>query len=215
MRRPPRRCQGPSRLCRSARDRLALRPRRCPRRGRGGADRPPGGEHPRDRGLGRGAVGQQRRGVDRVVPGEDARGRQRAEVLAGVGVVPHPLRGQRAPGSASASSRSRWASTIAPTAAVISSALVTSKAKTYRVNSMLRERRDVAARVGLVEADARCRAMTCADADDQDAGRSSRPTRMAPSPAGRGSSRPPSRRRRRRPASARTGTASGSRRCRR
>ena len=33
-----------------------------------------GREHARDRGLRRGAVGQQRRGVDGVVPGEDAGG---------------------------------------------------------------------------------------------------------------------------------------------
>ena len=76
-----------------------------------------------------GAVGQQRRGVDRVVAGEDAGRGQRAEVLAVVGVVAHPLGGQRA-WVGLGSRRSRWASTIAPSAAVISRALVASKAKT-------------------------------------------------------------------------------------
>ena len=50
-------------------------------------------------------------------------------MLAGLGVALHPLRGQVCLGS-SLVSRSRWASTIAPTAAVISSAEVASKANT-------------------------------------------------------------------------------------
>ena len=39
------------------------------------------------------AVGQQRGDVDRVVPGVDTRGGQRAGVLAGLGVAPHPVAG--------------------------------------------------------------------------------------------------------------------------
>ncbi len=76
-----------------------------------------------------GAVGEQRRGVHRVVAGEDARWRQRTEMLARLGEVAHPLRAWSAWVGLGVS-RSRWASTIAPTAAVISSAEVTSKAKT-------------------------------------------------------------------------------------
>ena len=66
------------------------------------------------------AVGQQGRGVDRVVPGVDTRGRQRR------GARPRGSAacGQLALVRAAAASRSRWVSTMAPTAAVMSSALV-------------------------------------------------------------------------------------------
>ena len=62
---------------------------------RGGPDGPAGGQHPGHRGLGGGAVGQQGRGVHGVVPGVDARGGQRAQRLAGLGVLPDAAGGHR------------------------------------------------------------------------------------------------------------------------
>ena len=81
------------------------------------------------------AVRQQGRGVHRVVPGVDARataaGRGACRARRSRASAARPGR----PGSTFGVSRSRCASTIAPIAAVISRALVASKAKTYLLNS--------------------------------------------------------------------------------
>ena len=98
------------------------------------AARCPGLQHPRNRGRCDRAVRQQGRRVDCVVPGKHAGRRQRTGVYAVLGVLADPLLGQ-VRWVRFWVSRSRCASTIAPSAAVISSAEVTSKANTYLVNS--------------------------------------------------------------------------------